>query len=121
VRVLGRDLARSGRIHLLTRDERADIDQFALRRRVHRRLAAALDAVAEDGTQVARIVEEAQRAASDEIRDAVSARLIRHAIEWNDPEYEQRRSERLEMFRLVNLALLEADHAARTGAVRNEY
>ena len=121
VRGLRKVLARSGRFHLLTEDERADIAQFALRRRVHKKLAAALDAVARDDLQVARLVEEAQVAASDEIREAVSARLVRLAIDWRDPDYEERRAERLEMFRLVNLTLLESTHAAESGAARNEY
>lgn len=114
-------LARSGRVHLLTEDERADISQFALRRRVHRKLADALDAVAGDDDQVAGIVEGAQRAASDELRDAVSARLIRLAIDSRDPEYEERRADRLEMLLLVNLAMLKADHAVASGTALNEY
>lgn len=121
VRGLRRVLARSGRFRLLTEDERVDIAQFALRHRVHKKLAAALDAVSRDDYQVARIVEEAQLAASDEIRDAVSARLVRLAVNGRDPDYEERRTERLEMFRLVNLALLESTHAAGSGAARNEY
>ena len=121
VRRLGKDLARSGRVHLLTEDERADISQFALRGRVHKKLADALDAVAADDDQVSHIVEGAQRAASDEIRDAVSARLIRQAIDSRDPEYEERRADRLEMLLLVNLATLKAEHAAASGTARNEY
>ncbi len=121
VRGLRKVLARSGRVHLLTEDERADISQFALRRRVHKKLALALDAVAADDAQVARIVEDARQAASAEIRDAVSARLIRLAIDRRDPDYEDRRAERIEVFRLVNLALLEAAHSARNGTAHNEY
>lgn len=118
---LRKDLARSGRVHLLTEDERADISQFALRRRVHRKLADALDAVAGDDDQVARIVEDAQRAASNEIREAVSARLIRLAIDSRDPEYEERRADRLEMLLLVNLAMLRSEHAVASGTALNEY
>ena len=118
---LRKELTRSGRVHLLTEDERGDISQYALRGRVHKKLADALNAVAGDETQVALIVEGAQQAASDEIRDAVSSRLIRLAIDARDPEYEERRAERLEMLRLVNLAMLESERAAASGAARNEY
>jgi len=121
VRGLRKVLARSGRVHLLTEDERADISQFALRRRVHKKLALALGDVAADDARVARIVEDARQAASAEIRDAVSARLIRLAIDGLDPDYEERRAERIEVFKLVNLGLLKDAHSARNGTAHNEY
>lgn len=121
VRGLRKVLRRSGRVHLLTEDERADISQFALRRRVHKKLAIALDALAGDDEQVARIVEDARQAASAEIREAVSSRLIRLAIDPRDPDYAERRAERLEVFKLVNLAMLEAARDVANGTARNEY
>lgn len=117
---LREDLTKSGRKAALSSDEWRDVHQLALRRRVHERLAIDLDAVANDGDHVARIVEHARRAASDEISDAVSTRLIRLAIDWRDPEYEQRRAARTEMFVHVDLALLASAHATANGKL-NEY
>ncbi|HAM26972.1 MAG TPA: hypothetical protein DCP11_09815 [Microbacteriaceae bacterium] len=114
-------LTKARRRAILTEDQYGDISQLALRRRVHTRLAMALDAVAADDDQVARIIEGAQQAASDEIRDAMSARLVRLAIDWRDPEYEQLRAERIQMFVLVNLSLLKSAHAVANGTALNEY
>ena len=69
----------------LSQDELQDISQLRLRRRVHRRLAKALIAVADDDDQVANLVREAQTAASDEVRRAMRMRLITLAIDPTDP------------------------------------
>ncbi|MBC7442798.1 MAG: hypothetical protein H7311_09805 [Ramlibacter sp.] len=105
----------------ITDDQRHDISQLALRRRVHKKLAVALMHVAEDAEQVARIVERAQRVASDEISAALSARLIRLAIDWRDPCYERERAERTEMLVQIDLAVLALNHDAATGAAESDY
>lgn len=105
----------------ITEDQRKDLSQFALRRRVHKLLAVALDEVADDDERVARIVADAQLAAVDEIRNAVSARLIRLAVDPRDPDYEERRPARLEMLLLVDLNLLQLAHAEASGFAHNEY
>jgi hypothetical protein len=105
----------------LTEDQRGDVSQLALRRRVHKKLAAALGAVAGDGEHVARLVEGARRAASDEINDAVTARLIRLSIDARDPDYEQRRAARTEMLVHLDLALLKLTHAAGAGPAGSDY
>lgn len=110
-------LTRARRRSALTDGKRRDIGQLALRRRVNKKLAVALHTVANDRRHVARIVERARDAASDEISDAVTTRLIRLAIDWRDPEYEQRRAARTEMFVHVDLALLRS----ASGPAVNEY
>ena len=101
----------------LSHDQLMDIRQLKLRKRVHKRLAAALDAVAEDEDHVARLVRDSQHAASDEIQDAMHTRLMRLSIDPLDPDYQSHRAERTEMFLLVDLALLKlkADEAAGSG------
>jgi len=96
----------------LTEDQRGDITHFTLRNRVHKRLTLALDAEAADDKQVALLVERAQGSASDEIRDAVSARLIALAIDPSEPGYAEKRADRLDMFLLVNFALLQSARSA---------
>ncbi|TFC52197.1 hypothetical protein E3T26_06135 [Cryobacterium sp. TMT1-21] len=105
----------------ITADQRHDISQLALRRRVHKKLALALMHVAEDDEQVARIVERAQHVASDEISAALSARLIRLAIDSRDPDYERERAERTEMFVQIDLAVLALNHGVATGAAESDY
>ena len=101
----------------LSSDQLADIHKLKLRRTVHRRLAAALAAVAEDDEQLTAIVREAQTAASDEVRRALRVRLLTLAIDPTDPDYRRLRAERTEMFVHVDLALLKirADEAAGIG------
>lgn len=105
----------------LTDDQRHDLKQFALRLRVHERLALALDAVADDDDQVGRIVASAQRSASEEVSSAVSSKLIELAVDQREPDYAEHRNERLEAFVLINLAILKAKHEAETGEEYNEY
>ena len=98
----------------LSQDQLMDLRQLKLRRRVHKRLALALRNLAEDEEQVARLVAEAQHAASEEVQDAMHTRLMRLSIDPLDPDYQLHRAERTEMFLLVDLALLQlkADEAA---------
>ncbi|MDJ0348863.1 hypothetical protein [Cryobacterium sp. PH29-G1] len=105
----------------LTNDQRHDLLQFALRLRVHERLTLALDAVADDADQVARIVASAQRTASEEVSSAVSSKLIELAVDQREPDYAEHRDERLEAFVLINLAILKAKHDAATAPEFNEY
>jgi hypothetical protein len=105
----------------LTDDQRHDLKQFALRLQVHERLTIALDAVADDDEQVARIVASAQQSASEEVSSAVSSKLIELAVDRREPDYAERRGERLEAFVLINLALLQAKHDAATRPEFNEY
>ena len=118
---LGRELTAMKRRRSLTSDQRHDLKQFALRFRVHERLTLALDAVADDDAQVARLVATAQRLASEEISSAVSSKLIELAVDEHAPDYAEHRSERLEAFVLINLAILKAKHDAATRPEFNEY
>ena len=121
VRRLRKALTRSRWTSDLTEDQHGDISQLRLRRRVHERLSVALKAVAADDRHVARIVERAQRAASDEIRAAVSAKLVRLAIDDRDPHYEERRAARTEVFVSIDLAVLRLKHAEKSGSERSDY
>ncbi len=121
VRRLRKALTRSRWTTDLTQDEHADISQLRLRRKVHEKLSIALRAVAEDDRHVARLVERAQRAASDEIRQAVAAKLVRLAIDDRDPEYEERRAARTEVFVSIDLAVLRLRHEEKTGSADSDY
>lgn len=118
---MSRELAAMKRRRSLTDDQRHDLKQFALRLRVHERLTLALDDVADDAGQVARIVASAQRLASEEVSSAVSSKLIELAVDQREPDYAEHRSERLEAFVLINLAILKAKHNAATSPEFNEY
>ena len=118
---MGRDLAAMKWRLSFTDDQRHDLKQFALRFRVHERLTLALDAVADDDDQVARIVATAQRSASEEVSSAVSSKLIELAVDQREPDYAAHRGERLEAFVLINLAILKAKHDAATSPEFNEY
>jgi hypothetical protein len=118
---MSRELASLKRRWGITDDQRHDLKQFALRFRVHERLTLALDAVADDDEQVARIVASAQRSASEEVSSAVSSKLIELAVDQREPDYAEHRRERLEAFVLINLALLKAKHEAATKPEVNDY
>ncbi|POH64304.1 hypothetical protein C3B61_12625 [Cryobacterium zongtaii] len=117
VRAQRKELTSSTWRYDLTQDQLMDLHKLKLRRKVHKLLALALVAVADDEDQVARLVRDAQHAASDELQDAMHTRLMRLSIDALDPEYQLRRAERTEMFVLVDLALLKlkADEAAGQG------
>jgi hypothetical protein len=117
---MGRELSSKKRRNL-TDDQRHDLKQFALRFRAHERLTLALDAVADDDEQVARIVASAQRSASEEVSSAVSSKLIELAVDESAPDYARHRSERLEAFVLINLAMLKSKHDKATRPEFNEY
>lgn len=114
------ELTRATGTRRLTEAQRGDVSQFALRGQVHARLTVALDGVADDEDLVVRIVEHAQQAASDEFREAVSTRLLTLAIDQWEPEYAERRNDRIEMLVLINLALLKTAKAEASGAF-NDY
>ncbi|TFC52297.1 MULTISPECIES: hypothetical protein [unclassified Cryobacterium] len=117
VRAQRKELTSSTWRYDLTQDQLMDLHKLKLRRKMHKLLALALVAVADDEDQVARLVRDAQHAASDELQDAMHTRLMRLSIDALDPEYQLRRAERTEMFVLVDLALLKlkADEAAGQG------
>ncbi|TFD55160.1 hypothetical protein E3T55_01690 [Cryobacterium frigoriphilum] len=92
----------------LTRDQRADVKQFALRRRVHDRLTAELDAVSQDDAQVSTIVEKAREDASHEFAQALAAKLIRQNVDGTEPDYERKLAERRSAFVRIDLAKLLA-------------
>jgi hypothetical protein len=121
VKGMRKELTRSRWTSDLTEDQHHDISQLKLRRRVHVKLAEALEAVAADDDKVARLVRRAQRAASDEVRDAVSSRLIRLNIDWHDPDYKARRAARTEVFLHIDLALLKLKHDAATDLSSSDY
>ena len=121
VKLLRKDLIRSRWTSDLTDDQQHDIIQLKLRRRVHEKLAEALEAVAADDDRVARLVRRAQRAASDEVSDAVSSRLIRLNIDGHDPDYEARRAARTEVFLHIDLALLKLKHDAANDPSASDY
>ena len=117
VRAQRKELTSSTWRYDLSQYQLMDLRKLKLRRQGHKRLAVALVAVADDEEQVARLVRDAQKAASDELQDAMHTRLMRLSIDPLDPEYQRRRAERTEMFVLVDLALLrlKADEAAGQG------
>jgi hypothetical protein len=117
VRRSRRDLKSSTRWLDRSEDQLADIRQFRLRAKVHTRLAEALTDAAADEDQLGNLVRDAQKSASDEVRDAVRARLLRLSIDPRDADYQLHRAERTEMFLLVDLALLKlkADEASGNG------
>ena len=117
VRAQRKELTSSTWRYDLTQDQLMDLRKLKLRRKVHKLLGLALVAVAEDEEQVAHLVRDAQKAASNELQDAMHTRLMRLSIDPRDPEYQRRRAERTEMFLLVDLALLKlkADEAAGQG------
>jgi hypothetical protein len=117
VRAQRKDLTSATWRYDLSQDQLMDIRQLKLRRQVHKRLAVALLALAEDEERVGTLVREAQNAASDEIQDAMHTRLMRLSIDATDPEYQRRRADRTEMFVQIDLALLKlrADEAAGQG------
>jgi hypothetical protein len=92
----------------LTRDQRADVKQFALRRRVHDRLTAELDAVSQNDEKVSEIVAKAKADASHEFAQALAAKLIRQNVDGSEPDYERKLAERRSAFVRIDLAKLLA-------------
>lgn len=89
-------------------DSRQDIVLLARRRKVYERLAAALDAVAEDEEKVAELVASAQKDAGAELGAAVAARLIAQAKVPTEPDYQAKREERMRDLVNIDLAMLKA-------------
>jgi hypothetical protein len=100
----------------LSEDQRLDLRQLTRRRRVHRRLAVALHEVAADDAQVARLVEQAQADASQEIGRALSARLIAQDVDRREPDYEKRRADRARDLVSIDLAALRSDKSTPSAA-----
>lgn len=97
----------------LSEDERTDLHQLALRRRVHEGLTIALKAVAADSVQVASLVESAQQDAGAEITGAVAARLVAQVVDRREPNYELQRADRTRTLVDLDLAALLAERRPR--------
>ncbi|TFC91162.1 MULTISPECIES: hypothetical protein [Cryobacterium] len=121
VKRMRKELVKSRWTSDLTDDQQHDIIQLRLRRRVHEKLADALKVVAADDDKVARLVQRAQRAASDEVSDAVSSRLITLNIDRRDPDYEELRAARTEVFLHIDFALLKLKHDAESDVSASDY
>jgi hypothetical protein len=89
-------------------DSRQDIVLLAKRRKVYERLAEALAAVAEDEEQVTELVAAAQGDAGAELGAAVSARLIDQAKVPTEPDYQEKREDRMRDLVNIDLAMLKA-------------
>jgi len=87
----------------LTDDQKGDLVQLALRRRVHERLAIALDTVSRDTDALQDLVRDAQQDASREIGSALSTKLMQ-VVDRRDPNYERGRAFRLQTLISVDLA-----------------
>ncbi|MFO7690767.1 MAG: hypothetical protein R6W83_09495 [Cryobacterium sp.] len=87
----------------LTLDQKGDLVQLALRRRVHERLAIALDTVSRDPDALQDVVRDSQQDASREIGSALSTKLMQ-VIDRRDPNYERGRAFRLQTLISVDLA-----------------
>lgn len=113
---LRRTLANVRWTESLSEDQRLDLRQLTRRQRVHKRLAVALHEVAADDAQVARLVEQAQADASQEIGRALSARLIAQDVDRREPDYEKRRADRARDLVSIDLAALRSDKSTPSGA-----
>lgn len=89
-------------------DSRQDIVLLAKRRKVYERLAEALEAVAEDEVKVAELVASAQADAGAELGAAVTARLIAQAKVPDEPDYKEKREDRMRDLVNIDLAMLKA-------------
>ena len=108
-----KDLGRQRSAFEISDDDRLDVRQLALRRRVHRKLADALRAVAGDDEQVAGVLERARTDASEEIGSALAARLVEQVVDRREPDYAQRRAERVRKLVSTDLAALMSNRRAR--------
>ena len=88
-------------------DTRQDVKLFAKRRKVYEHLAATLLEVADSDERVQEIVEGAQSDAAAEIVGALSARLVEQALVANEPDYPERRLERMKDLVAIDLAILQ--------------
>lgn len=85
---------------------RGDIKQLKLRRRVYEAMAKALRAVAGDDARITDLVETARTDASDEIRNALTTKLITLATMDEEPDYLIDRYDRLGAFLSIDFARL---------------
>ena len=98
-------------------NRRGDIKQLTLRRRVYESMARALRAVAGDDGRIADLVETARTDASDEIRNALTTKLITLATVHEEPDYLIDRYDRLGAFLSIDFAgLLNANRAKKRDA-----
>ncbi|TFC84437.1 hypothetical protein E3T28_03595 [Cryobacterium sinapicolor] len=98
----------------ITDDDRLEVRQLALRRRVHLKLAGALRAVARDDEQVADLLERARTDASEEIGAALANRLVEQVVDSREPDYAQRRAERMRALVSTDLAALLESRRSRS-------
>ncbi|TFC68204.1 hypothetical protein [Cryobacterium sp. TMT2-4] len=96
----------------ITDDDRLHVRQLALRRSVHLKLAGALRAVAADDEQVADLLKRARTDASEEIGAALAARLVEQVVDRREPDYAQRRAERVRVLVNTDLAALMSNRRA---------
>ena len=109
----GKELDRTRSAFQITDDDRLEVRKLALRRRVHLKLAGALRAVTDDEEQVAELLAQAQKDASDEIGAALADRLVEQVIDRQDPDYVQRRAERVRTLVNTDLAALRSSRLKR--------
>ncbi len=88
-------------------DTRQDVKLLAKRRKVYEQLSLSLAEVAESDTHVNEIVSGAQSDAASEIVGALSARLVEQEQLANDPDYRNKRVERMKDLIAIDLALLQ--------------
>ena len=88
-------------------DTRQDVKLLARRRKVYEHLAAALLEVAESTERVKEIVEGAQSDATAEIVEALSARFVEQALVALEPDYAQKRAQRMSDLVAIDIALLQ--------------
>ncbi|HSP74761.1 MAG TPA: hypothetical protein VLO31_00920 [Cryobacterium sp.] len=114
----GKDLGRQRSAFEITDDDRIEVRHLALRRRVHLKLADALRAVAADDEQVAGLLERARTDASEEFGAALAVRLVEQIVDRREPDYEQRRAERVRVLVSTDLAALMSNVRAGRGSGR---
>jgi len=94
-------------------DTRQDVKLLAKRRKVYEQLAVALLDVSESDEAVLEIVAGAQSDAAAEIVSALSARFVEQAQVANEPDYDERRLERMKDLVAIDLAILQDSHSPR--------
>ncbi|MBK5238245.1 MAG: hypothetical protein JJE28_03925 [Actinomycetales bacterium] len=88
-------------------DTRQDVKLLARRRKGYEQLAASLNDVAGSDERVAEIVTGAQSDAAAEIVGALSMRLVEQTRVANEPDYDEKREDRMKDLIAIDLALLK--------------
>ena len=114
----GKDRGRQRSGSEITDDDRLEVRQLALRRRVHLKLAGALRAVAADEVQVTGLLERSRTDASEEVGAALAERLVEQIVDGREPDYAQRRAERVRTLVNTDLAALMSKFRAGPGSGR---